>query len=563
VIRHIHWQILLIVLGVILVGILLSYLALNYTTVLRPGSGGTYVEGIVGAPYHLNPLLSGYNEADRDLCALVFSGLTRFNERGEVVPDVARAWEITAAPDGVSYTFHLRPGVTWHDGTPLTADDVMFTVSLLQDPGLSAPPEIGAKVWRVVRAEKVDARTVRFTLPEAYAPFLDYTTIGILPAHLLKGINAADLPEASFNLNPVGTGPFQLEQIEAEGDAITSIVLRRYPRYYGKRPYLDRIQFRFYPSHQAVLKAYEAGHVEGIAQITREDLPRARTLPDLNLFSAPTAQYSLVFLNLRDPNLPFFQEPEVRQALLYAIDRQGIIDAYLGGQALVAHSPIIPGTWAYADDIPHYGYDPDKAAELLDNAGWVRQGVGEHLRRKEGHWFSFSLLTSSEPDRIAAAEAIAGYWASLGITVTVQTASPLEVHDALEARDFEAILVDLALPGDPDPYPFWHETQVDNGQNYAGFVHRRASEVLEQARVKSGDAYGGRLGLYHEFQQIFAQQVPALLLYVPVYTYGVDKRVHNVQIAPLLHPSDRFRTVANWWIVPRRVFVSGGEASQP
>jgi len=557
--RHIRWQILLILLGVVLVGILLSYLAANYTTVLRPGHGGTYVEGIASYPQYLNPLLSGYSGVDRDICALMFSGLTRLNERGEVEADLARGWEVTL--DGLTYTFYLRSNAYWHDGNPVTADDVVFTISLLQDDDFPGPPELGASVWQRVTVEKVDRRTVRFTLPEPYAPFLDYTTVSILPSHLLRGIPVARLAAAQFNLNPVGSGPFQLAEVEVESGIITTMVLEQSPRYYGARPHLDRIQFRFYPSDQTALNGYEAGEVEGIARITIPDLPRARALPSLNLFSAQMAEYGLVFLNLGRPDLPFFQEPEVRQALLYALDRQQIIDEVLEGQAVVAHSPLIPGTWAYKDDIPRYEYAPDRANGLLNNAEWVQRAADGGLRSKDGQLLAFTLLTSSEPERMRTAQMLAEQWAAIGITVTVETASPLEVREALERRDFEAILVRLSTPGDPDPYPFWHQTQIENGQNYAGFDHRRISEVIEQARVIANRER--RRELYYEFQETFAQEVPALLLYVPIYTYGIDERIHDPQIGPLTHPSDRFRTISDWWIVPRRVFVSEAEASRP
>ncbi|MDY6877322.1 MAG: ABC transporter substrate-binding protein [Chloroflexota bacterium] len=556
--RNIRWQILLILLGVVLVGILLTYLAINYTTVLRPGRGGTYVEGIVGSPRYLNPLLSGYNDADRDICALMFNGLTRLNEHGEVEPDLARRWDVT--PDGLSYTFYLRSNARWHDDVPITADDVIFTIRLLQDPDFPGPPDLGSAVWQMVKVERIDRRTVRFTLPEPYAPFLDYTTVGILPTHLLNGTRAADLLSVEFNLNPVGSGPFQLEEIEVESGAITAIVLEQFPRYYEVRPYLDRIQFRFYPSCQNVLNAYEAGDVEGIGEITPADLSRARAFPSLNLFSAQVPRYSIVLLNLERPDLPFFQEQEVRQALLYALDRQQIIDSALDGQALVAHSPLIPGTWAYKDDILHYEHNPDAANALLDEAGW-RPALDSPIRRQGRQRLAFTLLTSSEPERIGVAQMLAEQWATIGVTVTVETASALEVREALESRDFEAILVHVALPGDPDPYLFWHETQVENGQNYAGLVHRRISEITEQARVIVNPE--NRQELYHEFQEIFAQEVPALLLYVPVYTYGVDERIQDVQIGPLMHPSDRFHTISDWWIVHRRVFVSEAEASHP
>jgi len=557
--RRIRWQILLIVLGVVLVGILLTYLAINYTTVLRPGRGGTYVEGIVGFSQYLNPLLSGYNEVDRDICALMFSGLTRLNERGEVEADLARGWEVTL--DGLTYTFHLRSNAYWHDGTPVTSDDVVFTMGLLQDPDFPGPPDLGSQIWQTVTVEQVDRRTVRFTLSSPYALFLDYTTVGILPAHLLRGVQAADLPAVQFNLNPVGSGPFQLEEIEVEGEIVTAMVLKQFPRYYSTRPYLDRIQFRFYSSYQQVLNAYEAGEVRGIARITIPDLPRARAFPSLNIFSAQIAEYGLVFLNLERSDLPFFQEQEVRQALLYALDRQKIIDDVLEGQALVAHSPLIPGTWAYKSDVPRYEQNLDAANELLNQAGWFRPVLERDVRRKSGQRLAFTLLTSSEPERMGVAQMLVEQWSAIGVTVTVETASPLEVREALEKRDFEAVLVHLALPGDPDPYPFWHEMQIENGQNYAGFTHRRISEVIEQARVIVNRER--RQDLYDEFQELYTQEVPALLLYVPVYSYGIDERIHDPQIGPLMTPSDRFRTISDWWIVPRRVFVSESEAGRP
>ena len=557
--RYIRWQILLILLGVVLVGILLTYLAVNYTTVLRPGSGGTYVEGIAGYPQTLNPLLSGYNEVDRDLCALLFSGLTRLNQRGEVEADLARGWEVTL--DGLTYTFDLRSDAYWHDGTALTADDVVFTLSLLQSDGFPGSPELGASVWKRVKVEKVDRRTVRFTLPEPYAPFLDVTTVGILPAHLLRGMQAAYLPAAQFNLNPVGSGPFQLEEIEVEDGLITAMVLEKSSRYHGEEPYLDRIQFRFYPSEQAAFNAYEDGQVEGIARIVTSDLPRARALPSLNLYSAQMAEYGLVFLNLARQDLPFSQDPEVRQALMHALDRQAIIDEALEGQAVVTHSPLLPGTWAYKDGGPQYEYAPDRANGLLNKTEWIQRVADGGLRRKDGQLFAFTLLTSSEPERLRVAEMLTDQWAAIGITVTVETASPLEVREALESRNFEAILVHLAMPGDPDPYPFWHQTQIESGQNYAGFDHRRMSEVIEQARVIANRER--RQSMYYEFQDLFAQEMPALPLYVPIYTFGIDERIHDPQIGPLMYPSDRFKTISEWWIVPRRVFVSEAEAGQP
>lgn len=555
--RRILWQVILFIISGLLVGLLLGYLAANYTTVSRPGYGGTYVEGIVGTPRYLNPLLVGaHNEAERDVCTLLFSGLTRLNARGEIVGDLARSWEIS--PDGLRYTFRIRPNARWHDGIPVTADDVLFTVGLLKDPEFPGPPEAAVEVWRTVEVEKVDSRTVRFVLPQPYAPFLDVTTIGIVPAHLLKGIRATELTETEFNLKPIGSGPFRLTEVEFENGAITGILLEPFPDYYLEAPYLGHVQLRFYPDQQAVLDAYASEETEGIAHLQATDLQRLPLLPGLNLFSAQLAEYGVVFVNMRRADLPFFKESEVRQALLYALDRQLIIDEALEGQAVVAHSPLVPGTWAYDDMLPHYTYNPTRARELLDGAGWVPGEDG--IRNKEGHRLAFTLLTSDEAERSAVARKLVQQWAGIGVTVTLRVVSWTELREALETRNFEAVLTHVAMPGDPDPYPFWHETQVDTGQNYSGFVHRRTSEVLEQARIETSTER--RRALYFEFQEIFAREVPALLLYVPTYTYGVSEHIKGVQIGPLLaHPSDRFSSIGKWWIVPRRVFVRIAEAS--
>lgn len=560
--RTVRWQVLLIAVGMALVGTLLTYLAIQYTVEEVPTVGGTYIEGVAGTPHAINPLLSAYNEVDRDLCALVFDGLTRFGTHGEVEPALARSWDVS--PDGLSYVFHLRSGVRWHDGDPFDADDVLFTVNLLQDPDYPGPPDIGA-LWRAVRVERQDDYTIRFTLvlSQPLAPFLDYTTVGILPVHLLAGARAADLPGLDFNLSPVGTGPFRVSEVEAAGGAITSILLERNPDYYGPGPLLEHIRFRFYPSQQSAFRAYRAGEVEGVGQVTLESRAQAEadTQEGLELYSAQMARQVLIYLNLGRPDeLPFFQEQEVRQALLYGLDRQGLIERVLGGWGLVAHSPIIAGNWAYDPDVRQYPYDPVQARVMLDRAGW-QMSWATLVRSRDNVPLAFTLLASTDPVQTAVAQEVARQWAEIGVQATVVTASPLDVRAALEQRNYQAVLVELDLPGDPDPYPLWHQTQITTGQNYAGLDHRRISEVLEAARINVDPAQ--RIALYREFQDLFTQEVPAILLYHPIYTYGVNDKVRGVQIGPLMYPSDRFATVTRWYVATRRVIRSQSELMSP
>jgi peptide/nickel transport system substrate-binding protein len=553
-IQHIRWQAIIAFLGTILIVAILGYLSFNFTTVIVPDVGGTYVEGLAGNAQYINPILCQYNDVDRDLCALIFNGLTDANERGEIVPDLATRWEVS--DDGLTYTFHLRRDVRWHDGAPFTADDIVFTIKTIQNPGFQGVPYL-ADLWRTVSVRRIDNYTVSFTLQEPFAPFIDYTTIGILPAHLLQNIEAKALPQARFNSQPVGTGLFQVEELSAK-----HIVLRANPHFHGARPYLSTIEFRFYPDYESIFGAYERGEIEGISRVLPEDLPKARGHRNLNLFSARLSGYTLIFLNLNNPNTPFFQSKEVRQALLYALDRQKIIDQILDGQGLVVHSPIMPNSWAYDQNIKKYGYDPDQAKALLDQAGWV-DSDGDGIREKEGIKLEFGLLTNDDPTRVKIIEEIARQWAAVGVKAGPQTSGVSGlVRDFLVPRRYDAILTQWQeLPPDPDPYPLWHSTQGQGeGQNYTGFAHREADQIMEEARRITDQTR--RMELYHRFQQIFADEVPALLLYHPVYSYAIDKRVRGVQIAPMIEPSDRFRTLTDWYVLTRRVILSEAQKRQ-
>jgi peptide/nickel transport system substrate-binding protein len=571
-IKHIRWQILLVLIGVGLLVALLVFVALNFTTEWVAGRGGTYVEALAGTPQFINPLLCQTYEADGDLCSLLFNGLTRLDHRGEVVPDLAERWEV--APDGLSYTFHLRQGIRWHDGTPLTAADVVFTVKLLQDPAYPGPPDWG-ELWRSVEVTQIDAQTVRFDLQEPFAPFLDYTSVGVLPRHVLQGVPAAELPAHTFNLNPIGTGIYQLSEIVTDTGRISHVILSANPFYFDHRPLITRLQFKFFPSYQAAYQAYLDDEVQGVGRIASENLGDARTNPDLQLFTSALPKYSLIYLNHNSETAPFLAEPEVRQALLYAIDRQALVDEVLGGQAIVAHSPVLPESWAYDPAVPTYEYDPDRAATLLEEAGWRTPNTASRsdidtttpvsstveARVKDGRSLAFTILVPDDPTKLSVAEEIARQWAQVGVQAAIEPVAVGLLSEHLVPRNYEAALVDLdfTLAGDPDPYPFWHQTQTEPpGQNYAGYNDREVSEILEEARLTPGRE--ARTELYRRFQQRFAEDVPALLLFHPVYTYGVDRYVYGVNVGPIVRPGDRFLGIADWYVHWRRVIRSDAQA---
>ena len=335
--KYIRWQTGIAILGlVLLVALLASYLDYPSELGTVPVRGGIYVEGLAGNPQYVNPLLSHYNGVDQDLCALIFEGLAAFDEQSNVVPLLAESWEIS--PDGLTYIFHLRRDVQWHDGIPLTADDVLYTVRSMQDPEFQGIPDL-RDLWSGTQVEKLDDHTVRFTLATPFAPFLDYTTIGLLPAHLWREIPARLMPRAQLNTRPLGTGPWRLAELDA-----LHAVLEPNPYYRGDTPYLEAVEFLFYPSHQSIYAAFEHGEVDGISRLLPGDLGWAAAREDLDVFSAPLAGFTAILLNLNNPNTPLLQEKEVRQALLYALDRQELIQRAAGGEGLVADSPLVPRT---------------------------------------------------------------------------------------------------------------------------------------------------------------------------------------------------------------------------
>jgi peptide/nickel transport system substrate-binding protein len=351
---------------------------------------------------------------------------------------------------------------------------------------------------------------------------------------------------SQLNTRPVGTGPFQISQVTA-----TRIDLTVNPRYHGPIPYLTGLTIRFYPDHQSLLPAYDRGEIDGVSWIWPDEIADAAQRKDLQLFSTPLSGYTLIYLNLQNPNLPFFKETAVRQALLYALDRQALIDTALHGQGLVAHSPILPGTWAYDPQVPQYKYDPERARALLDQAGWV-DSDGDGVRDQGGQKLEFNLLGNNRQ----IIEGIAAAWAQIGVRAVAQEVTQAGLTtDFLVPRTFDAALAHWELAGDPDPYPLWHSTRIKDGQNYAGWDHRAADEVIEKARSLTDQA--ARKEYYAQFQRIFATEVPALLLYHPVYSFGVRNKVHDVQIGPLNSPADRFQSLAGWYIVTKRITVGG------
>jgi peptide/nickel transport system substrate-binding protein len=552
--RKMVWQIVIVVVALAAIAVLLfsqQPTLLPVTPEIMPSSGGVYSEALIGSFNRLNPVLDYTNPADRDVNRLIFSSLIRFNDRGLPVNDLVESMGISQ--NGQNYNISLRENAVWHDGQPLTSEDVVYTVELLRSEDLPIPEDI-RELWQNVEAEALDDKTLQFRLPEPYAPFLDYLTFGILPQHLLGDLAPVEIIDSKFNLQPVGSGPFRFDQFLVEGGQITGVSLTAFEDYYIDPAFIEQFTFKFYPDPESALSAYQSGDVLGISHVSNEILSPALQEPNLNMHSGQVPLLSIIFLNLDNSRVPYFQDVNIRRALMMGIDRQRIINQLNDGQAIIAHGPIFPGSWAYYDGIEKIEYDPEAAIQILRAAGYSIPASGSPVRtNEEGLPLSFELVYPSGTKYEQLAQAIASDWQQLGVEANLQAIEPDDlVTTYLDTREYEAALVDINLTSspDPDPYPFWDQAQITGGQNYSKWNDRQASEYLEEARVELDRTE--RTRLYNNFQVRFASELPALPLFYPIYNYGIDQRINGVTIGSLYEASDRFADVTKWFLIAER-----------
>jgi len=513
----------------------------------------TYREGLVGEVRRLNPLLRGINQQEDDINALIYEGLIRINEYGEPEPALAADWVI--ANNRIEYVFTLREDVLWHDGTPFTAADVEFTMSLLRSPGFPGDESL-YEFWRTVETQVLDDYTIRFTLTQPLASFLDALRIGILPQHALQGTTAAQLIGHPFNLSPVGTGPYQREAIRMDGDSVASVDLRPSPLYAQRADTpsdynIERARFQIYATFEEALAAFRADEIDGLAASDRTQRQTLLALGEASVYTKLEPTLGVLIFNWRVPEdeINLFREQRVRGALTQALNRDAIIQRNLTNTAVTANNPLLPGMWAYAADLGVSAYSLDEALLLLQNAGLLDSTDTDTDTEEAANGLVFSILVPPDPALASTAEEIANQWSQLGAVVTVETVDGEEAYlQRLREGDFDTAIVEMSLgsSADPDVYAFWHEGQFPDGENVSAVDDRRISETLELARR---DPFGiNRVQHYRDFQAEFLERSIAIPLYYPLYTYVVSERIGGVQLGFVGDPSDRLRNLHEWTI---------------
>lgn len=506
----------------------------------RPVAGGIYREGLVGQPRSLNPLLDPSDPVTRDVARLVFAGLTRVTDGGDIQGDLAERW--TTEDEGRSYTFYLRSGARWHDGQPVVAADVIATVALVRSPAFAGPAVL-QRVWGEVQAEEVDARTVRLRLARPYSSFIEACSMPILPSHLF-GLEDG-LREHAASYQPVGAGPFRVAEH-------TSGMLRlaRHGGYQGPKPYFDEVHLVYFPDPGAAIAALRDRRLDGFAGAPAGTAP-APTDPGSTsgqIVSWPLpllGEQLILYFNHRNSVLA---DSRVRKAFAAMIDRPRLFIEVAGMSAVPAHGPIPAFSWAYAPwmDVPA---DPTSARSLLDAAGWM----GLPTRTQNGRPLRLQLAVPLEGRLVGLAEAIKAQLQALGAEIELQPTEQLDLYrERLATRRFDMALLHVGLGNiDPDPGWLWESAQAESGFNFAGYRRAAADELIVAARL-DGDP-GRRRRALEGFQQLWLEDAPSVVLGSPVMTYAIWDHIRGVRPGTVPEPGARLQHLAEWYIHTERI----------
>jgi len=507
--------------------------------VYLPKNGGAYTEALVGQPAYINPVLA-QSDVDRDISKLIYSGLFTYNQQLELVPDLAERYEISE--DLKTYTIYLRPNVKWHNGNELMADDIVYTYETIKDPEYNSPYYSS---FKGVSVERVDDFTVRFNLNEPFSPFLSSLTIGILPAHLWNDLTATNFRLTEYNTKPIGTGPYLFKELTKDRSGnIKTYMLTRNENYYGHLPYIDKITLKFYESFEAAVTAAQNNSVEGTSYVPKNLKDSLKKNDNITVYQLLLPQYTAVFLNQKNSLL---KTKELREALAYATDKNQILAEVLDNDGVITNSPILEGFPGFNPDVKKYEFDMAKAADTLEQAGW-KIPEGGTVRQKNGLEFKFSLTTVDQPEYIKTANILKQNWEKIGASIELRIMNTSRVDkEVIKPRNYEAFLYGEIVGADPDPYPFWHSSQsLSGGLNLSNYFNKDADKLLEEARqLNNADE---RAKKYVDFQNILAEELPAIFLYSPTYDYGVNEKIKGISQERITVPSDRFNGIEEWYI---------------
>ena len=459
--------------------------------------------GSIGEPKKLLPMLAS-DSASGDISGYVFNGLVKYNPDIQLIGDLAESF--TVAPDCRTVEFTLRQQVKWQDGAPFTADDVRFTYEKMIDPKVATPYRDAFE--RIASLKTIDPYHVQVMYKKPFAPAIESWGMGIIPKHLLDG---KDLNTSELNRQPVGTGPYKMK----EWTTGQRVVLEANPDYFEGKPKVEQYIYRIIPDNATMFLELKAGGLDfmGLSPVQYQRQTQDRFFTTYyQKFRYPVFAYTYLGYNLKDSR---FADVRVRRALAMAINRQSVIDGVQLGLGRIATGPFPPESWAYDPDVKPLPYDPQQAKALLADAGW-RDTNGDSLLDKDGQPFSFTIITNQGNDeRKKTAEIVQRDLNALGIRVEIRIVEwQAFLHQFIDERKFEAIILGWSLSRDPDIYDIWHSSKTAKSEfNFISYANPRVDQLLIEGRQSCDQAK--RQAIYRELHRIMNEEQPYTFLYYP------------------------------------------------
>jgi len=490
------------------------------TAISSPVTGDSIVEGTIGEASTLIPILAS-DSASHAVAGQVYNGLVKYDKNLTIVGDLAESFDISS--DGLTITFHLRRGVTWHDGAPFTSRDVLYTYHVIIDP--KTPTAYAEDFKQVKNLAVLDDHTVRVVYDKPFAPALASWSTSILPAHLLEG---QDITKSPLARKPVGTGPYRFK----EWIAGQKIVLDANSAYFEGRPWIDRYIYRIIPDTSTMYMEMKAGAID-LMNLTPVQYARQTTSRQFtslfNKFRYPSSGYVYMGYNLRHP---LFGDKRIRQAITAAIDKEELIHGVLFGMGQKAVGPVVPGRWAYNPNVKDIPYDPKRAADLLAQAGWKEKNA-DGILVKDGKPFSFTILTNQgNQQRLLTAQIVQQRLKHVGIDVKIRIVEwATFLKEFVDKGRFEVVMLGWSTTPDPDMYDVWHSSKTNPSElNFIGFRNAEVDRLLVEGRGTFD--MEKRKQAYFRIQEILAEEQPYTFLYVPDALPVVSARIRGVEVAP-------------------------------
>jgi peptide/nickel transport system substrate-binding protein len=509
---------------------------------LVPARGGSLIEGVVGTPRFINPVLTAASGSE--MVELIYAGLMTVDESGTLVPEMAES--VNISNDGLTYSIILKNSLTFHDGKPVTANDVLFTIGQIQDPNVKSPLFSN---WEGVRLERVSEREINMILAKPYGPFLENLTVGILPEHIWDDTTSDTFPFSQYNTEPIGSGPYMIDStMRTRGGILESFTLRPFKDYAGTRANIQKLSIRFYPGETELLQAWNNKEIQSISGIGPEDIKK---LGDISLthvvHTVPLPRTFAVFFNQNEA--PVLRDKAVRRALSALIDRDALIRDALLGAGYPLFGPI-PTTYSSSSiPIAQSTNRIDEARNILQAGGWVYNSESNYWQKNQNGLtltLAFTLATANNSALARTAELLKTEWNKAGIRAEIKQYEQVDLtQEVIRPRKFDALLFGTVIGREMDFYPFWHSSQrSDPGLNIALYTNTEIDSLLEKARTET--SHTARIEQNKQFAQKIEDDVPALFLFTPSFTYIVPKNVQGVTLTGLVEAHERFANIHKW-----------------